>query len=348
MVARTAHPEIERLTATWEPRMRAAFLEAIASITTPIDIVLLTRLIQAGDVAGALAAVGVEAANFSTLALTQTSLFHDGGMALARAATRSAGRATFQLLFNVRNPRAEEWIRTRSSTLIQEIVEDQRIAIRNALEAGLAAGENPRTTALDLVGRINPRTKQREGGVIGLHSRQEEWLRNYRADLASSEPAALRRLLERGLRDKRFDATVLKAIRDGTGIPPELQVKMATQYANKALKYRADVIAREETVKSLGAAQTEMWQQQIDSGKVDADLILRFPVTAGDERVRHTHRLVPGMNKEGRRWNEPFETPMGPKLHAPYEGEIQCRCYEKVRVDFLAQAIRRKKARDGV
>ena len=348
MVARTAHPEIERLTATWEPRMRAAFLEAIASITTPIDIVLLTRLIQAGDVAGALAAVGVEAANFSTLALTQTSLFHDGGMALARAATRSAGRAVFQLLFNVRNPRAEEWIRTRSSTLIQEIVEDQRVAIRNALEAGLAAGENPRTTALDLVGRINPRTKQREGGVIGLHSRQEEWLRNYRADLASSEPAALRRLLERGLRDKRFDATVLKAIRDGTGIPPELQVKMATQYANKALKYRADLISRTETIRSLGQAQTEMWQQQIDGGKVDADLLLRFWQTAGDERVRHTHRLIPGMNKDGRKWGEAFDTPSGPSMHAPHDTDPQCRCHEKVKVDFLAQVIRRKKARDGV
>jgi hypothetical protein len=139
---------------------------------------------------------------------------------------------------------------------------------------------------------------------------------------------------------------VLKAIRDGTSIAPEIQVKMATQYANKALKYRADVISREETVKALGAAQTEVYQQQIDSGKLDADLITRFPVTAGDERVRHTHRLVPGMNKDGRKWGEPFQTPMGPKMHAPYEGEIQCRCYERIRIDYLGAALR-KRQRDG-
>jgi hypothetical protein len=342
MVTAARTSEIERLTATWEPRMRAAFLEAIAAATASIDIVALTALIQAGDVAGALAVAGVPVAEFSTLALTHTSLFNDGAMTLARAASR----ATFRLLFDVRNPRAENWIRTRSSTLIQEITDDTRTTIRNSLEAGLRAGENPRTTALDLVGRINPVTKRREGGVIGLHSTQEAWVRNYRADAASSDPVALRRLLARGLRDKRFDATVLKAIRDGTSIAPEIQVKMATQYANKALKYRADVISREETVKALGAAQTEVYQQQIDSGKLDADLITRFPVTAGDERVRHTHRLVPGMNKDGRKWGEPFQTPMGPKMHAPYEGEIQCRCYERIRIDYLGAALR-KRQRDG-
>jgi hypothetical protein len=318
--------------------MRDAFLEAFAAAVTHVDIVALTALIQAGDVAGALAAVGVPVAEFSTLALTHASLFNDGAMTLARAASR----ATFRLLFDVRNPRAENWIRTRSSTLIQEITDDTRITIRNSLEAGLRAGENPRTTALNLVGRINPVTKRREGGVIGLHSTQEAWVRNYRADAASSDPVALRRLLARGLRDKRFDATVLKAIRDGTSIAPEIQVKMATQYANKALKWRADNIARNETIDALGAAQTEMWQQQIDSGRVDADLIVRRWVTAGDERVRHTHRLIPGMNKDGRKWNEPFDTPTGPQMHAPSQIDIGCRCHEKVTVDYLAQALRNR------
>src|SRR5687768_13617938 len=99
--------DIESLTEQWEPRMRAAFLEAIASVSNTVDIVELTRLIQAGDVNGALAAVGVDTAHFSALALTQTSLFNEGGMALARTATRAA----FSVLFNVRNTRAENWIR---------------------------------------------------------------------------------------------------------------------------------------------------------------------------------------------------------------------------------------------
>jgi hypothetical protein len=342
MPTRTAPSEIERLTAAWEPRIRDAFLEAFAAAVTHVDIVALTALIQAGNIEGALAAVGVSTADFSALALTQTSAFNDAGMALAR----TASRATFQVLFDVRNPRAEQWIRQRSSTLIQEITDDQRTTIRNALEAGMQAGENPRTTALNLVGRIDPRTKQRTGGVIGLHSTQEAWLRSYSADLASEDPTRLRALLQRGLRDKRFDASVLKAIRDGTAIPAEIQAKMRAAYAHRALKWRADNIARTETIRSLGQAQTEMWQQQIDRGKVDVDLMVRRWVTAGDERVRHTHRLIPGMNKDGRKWNEPFDTPTGPQMHAPSQTDIGCRCYEKVTVDYLAQALRKKKERE--
>lgn len=342
MVTATEKADIESLTEKWEPRMRAAFLDAIASITTTVDIAFLTRLIEANDIVGALAAIGVDTAHFSALALTQTAAFNEGGMALAR----SASRADFNLLFDVRNTRAETWIRQRSSTLIQSITTDQRVAIRNALEAGMQAGTNPRTTALDLVGRIDPRTRQRTGGVIGLHSTQEEWLRTYSADLASSDPAALKRLLERGLRDKRFDSAVLRALRDGTGISAETQAKMRATYANKALKWRADNIARTETIQSLGAAQTEMWQQAIDDNKVEVDLLTRYWITAGDWRVRPTHRLIPGMNPEGRKWNEPFETPDGPQMHAP-STDPQCRCMEKVRVDFLARAIAKKKARES-
>jgi hypothetical protein len=63
---------------------------------------------------------------------------------------------------------------------ITEIVADQKTAVRNFLEAGLAEGANPRTTALDLVGRISGASGKREGGVIGLTSSQEGWVRNYR------------------------------------------------------------------------------------------------------------------------------------------------------------------------
>jgi hypothetical protein len=115
---------------------------------------------------------------------------------------------------------------------------------------------------------------------------------------------------------------------------------MRTAYANRALKWRGDNIARNETIKALGAAQTQAWQQAIDKGAVETDLLLRFWVTAGDERVRHTHRLVPGMNKGGRRWGEPFLTPTGPSMHAPHDTDPVCRCHERIKIDYLARAVR--------
>jgi hypothetical protein len=340
---------IEQLAATWEPRMRDAFLRAVQETADQIDVAALTRLLQDGNISGALALIGLDPAHFNALVVAHQAVFNAGGLTAARAAPLlpQIGGYAMRVLFDVRNPRAEQWIRNESSTLVKDIVEDQRVMIRGRLEAGLQTGTNPRQVALELVGRIDPRTKKRTGGVIGLSSNQEQWLRNYEADLVSSDPVALKRLLDRGLRDKRFDSVVLRAIRAGTGIPAETQANMRMAYANKALKWRGDNIARNETIKALGAAQTEAYQQSIDKGHVDASLITRFWETAGDERVRQTHREIPGLNKDGRKWNEPFQTPTGPQMHAP-STEIGCRCHERVSVDFLARAIAKHRVLEGV
>jgi hypothetical protein len=183
--------------------------------------------------------------------------------------------------------------------------------------------------------------------VIGLHSTQEQWLAKYADDLGSTDPATLRSLLTRGLRDKRFDPAVLKAVREGRGLPADIRIKMRAAYANNALKWRADNISRTETLRALGAAQTEAYQQAIDKGHLDKSLIRRFWQTAGDGRVRPTHRLIPGMNKDGRGWDEPFQTPDGPSMHAPHDTDPQCRCREVVRINFLAQAVAKHRARVG-
>lgn len=336
---------IEQLAQTWEPRVRDAFLAAVRQVIDQIDISALVRALQNNDISAALRIVQMDPAHLSPLAIAMQDAFNAGGFAAARAAPLlpQVGGHSVRVLFDVRNTRAEAWIRNESSGLIKDIVDDQRTAIRDYLEKGLQAGKNPRNTALDLVGRIPPGGKVRTGGVIGLSSNQEQWLVNYEVDLASTDPVILRRLLERGLRDKRFDATVLRAIKDGTGIPPDLQAKMRTAYSNRALKWRGDNIARNETTKSLGAAQTEAYQQSIDKGHLDQSLLDRFWVTAGDERVRETHRLIPGMNAKGVKWNQPFQTPTGPQMHAP-STDIGCRCHEKVVVRFLDRAIAKHRA----
>lgn len=149
------------------------------------------------------------------------------------------------------------------------------------------------------------------------------------------------------MRDRRFDRSVLKAIREGAGLPAELQARMRTAYANRALRWRAENIARTETMRALGAAQTLAWRQGIDKGVVARDAIRRYWVTANDERVRHTHRMIPGMNKGGVGWDEPFRTPTGESMHAPHDVDPMCRCRERIDVDFLAPgvaALRRARA----
>jgi hypothetical protein len=290
--------------------------------------------------------LNLDPADFSDFALAHADAFNAGGTAAAKniPPVPQIGGWTLQVVWNARNPSAEQWASQRSSKLIQDLLDDQRETVRTALQRGLAAGQNPRTVALDVVGRVQVGTRQRVGGVIGLHSTQEEWLANYTRDLASTEPETLRSLLERGLRDKRFDPAVRAALAKGTGIPPDLQAKMRAAYAVKALKWRGDNIARTETLRALGAAQSEAYQQAIDKGQLAKGDLRKFWVTAGDERVRESHRLIPGMNPNGRAWDEPFATPHGPSMHAPHDTDPQCRCMERVKIDFIGRAAAAFKA----
>jgi len=339
---------IEELAAKWEPRLRDAFLEAIQDLRS-VNVGSLTGLIENSDIEGALRAVGLDPAAFTPVQLELTRIYNEGGIAAARTIppARMVGGYEVQIRFDVRNPEAERIIREQSSTLVQDITDDQRTTVRSYLQRNLAQGANPRTAALDLVGRLDRKSGQRVGGVIGLHSTQEKWLASYTDDLASTDPVALRRLLDRGLRDKRFDSSVLKAIRDGTGIPADLQARMRLAYASRALRWRGENIARTETIRALGSAQTQAYEQAIANGLVDQDSITRYWVTVGDLRVRPDHRLIPGMNKQGRRWREPFATPKsrhsptGLSLHAPHDTDIMCRCYERIRINFLASVSRR-------
>lgn len=328
---------LEALTEKWEPAIRKAFLEAVAAIRDRVSISGLVARIEAGDIDGAIRAVGLDPNDFTLLSRALTSAFGGGGDAIAALipAARDGGGALIKILFDIRNPRAEAWLKDRSSTLITEIVSDQQDTIRAHLVAGLEAGQNPRKVALGLVGRIHPTTGRREGGVIGLTSGQEQWQRAYAAELASGNPGDLRKALARNLRDKRFDRTIEKAIREEKPIPAETVEKMVAAYRNRSLRYRAETIARNEAIRSLGAAQTEAYDQAIDRGQVEADQITRFWRTMEDKRVRHTHRLIPGMNKEGRARREPFATPTGPSMHAPHDHDPVCRCREIIRINYF-------------
>lgn len=329
----------DALTEEWEPQTRRAFLEAVQGIVDRQNVSLIARLLENGDVNGALRAVGLDPLDFRGLDQIITQTFGAGGEAFAedvnrQAPLKSPEGAIVQFFFNARNPEAENWIRTRSSNLITQIVDDQRNMVREFLRVGLVEGNNPRTTALDLVGRIDPRTKQRTGGVIGLTSGQEAWQRAYEAELRSGEPGELKKALARGLRDKRFDRTIAKAIRTGEPLPADTIQKMVIAYRNRSLKYRADTIARTETIRTLGQSQVETWNQAISTGRVRQDQLLKIPVSARDERVRHRHREVENLNAKGVNWSEPYKVPAGmqPQMHAPYD-EPMCRCRERVKVD---------------
>lgn len=331
--------EFDQLLATWSERLRRLFLSAFYGIKDAAQIGLITRMLENRDIDGALRAVNLDPLMFRDLDKGIGDAFEAGGRIAATeipTLTQPSGHR-LAIMFNARNPRAEAWLKDRSSTLVTQIVADQRVAIRQHLEAGMAVGQNPRDIALDLVGRISSVTGKREGGVIGLTASQEQWARNYAMELAAGDPAAL----TRALRDKRFDRTIAKAIKTGTPIPADLQAKMVATYRNRALKFRADTIGRTEALTSLNTAQAEAFRQGIDAGQIQQQHVRKIWRSAMDDRVRESHRVL---NSESVGFNDAFVSPTGARLMHPGDTSlgataqdvIQCRCVVQYRVDHLA------------
>lgn len=321
----------------WSDALRKAFLDSVYRLRDQAQIDAIARALERGDVNGALRAVGLDPASFRAWDRSFEAAFEAGGNATVTALPVARDASGYRLVvqFNIRNPQAEQWLRDHSSTLVREILDDQRDMIRSHLADGMRRGVNPRTSALDLVGRIGA-SGNREGGVIGLTSSQAEWVRRYAAELASDAPGAA---LARELRDARFDAAVRRAVASGEPIPADLRARMVTAYKNRALRFRAEALARTEAMTALHTAQDEAIRQAIEAGAVDQTALSFAWRTARDNRVRDTHKSMEGQTRP---YGVPFRTGAGIPIRfpgdpaAPAAERIGCRCYREVAVDFLA------------
>ncbi len=151
---------------------------------------------------------------------------------------------------------AENWLRDHSASLVSGIVADQVESIRTVLTDSVARGDNPTKVAKAIVGPVNRAIGTREGGIIGLTAGQARFVQSARDELLSGDPALLRNYLERGRRDKRFDRTVTKALKEQTPLPADAVDRIVNRYSAGLLKLRADTIALNETFDAMAAAKT--------------------------------------------------------------------------------------------
>lgn len=227
------------------------------------------------------------------------------------------------------------------------IIDDQREAIRTALAEGLTQGQNPRQTALDVVGRVSRASNRREGGVIGLTRAQSEYIARARQELLSGEPDQLQRYLERGRRDKRFDRTVLASIRSEKPIPRETVDRIVGRYSDRLLELRGEMLARTETMAALGKSRNDAIRQQIAAGKIMVEDVTKVWRSAGDSGVRHTHRVLNGKTAP---MDGFFASPSGAMLRypgdpwAPGSEIVGCRCWMEYKIDYFASVVRRQRA----
>lgn len=341
----------EQLVSSFSPLLRAAFVEAIDDIRSNIVLRRVVERLEKGDVNGAIEAMHLDADAFAKLELAIAEAYNAGGAAtvenLPRVTDPEGNRVVFR--FGVRNPEAEAWLRVHSSTLVTRIVDDQREAIRAALTEGLARGDNPRRTALDVVGRVSRTSNRREGGIIGLTAAQESYVARARQELLSGDAEAMAHYLTRGRRDKRFDRAVTKALNDGKPLPRETVDRIVGRYSDRLLDLRGEMLARTETMTSLGKSRDDAIRQQIAAGKIDAADVTKHWRSAGDNRVRHTHRILNGKTAP---MDGFFASPSGAMLrypgdpNAPVSEVSGCRCWMEYKIDYMRKVAERDQLRE--
>lgn len=340
------HERLALLIAEFEPIVQQAFFEAVADIRSRITVRLLIERLERRDIAGAIEVLHIEREAFSQFETAIARAYEGGGISMAeQLMLRDPQGHRIVFRFGVRNPDAEAWLRQHSAGAVTQILEGQLQGIRSALAEGMSQGLNPRTTALSIVGRVNRATGKREGGLMGLTAQQTAFVTNARRELLSGSAEAMRNYLNRERRDRRFDAAVQKAIREGRALPADMVERIVGRYSERLLALRGELLARTETMFALGQSRHDAMRQAIASGKVSADLVTKHWRSAGDNRVRHTHRV---MNGKSVGFSESFQSPSGELLRfpgdpsAPISETSGCRCTVEYKVDYAGQLLHRR------
>lgn len=246
-----------------------------------------------------------------------------GGQAMIESLPASATIAAIPFRYDMLYALTADRIRAYQTQLIQQISNNTRQAIMESLKADFMAGVNPKVTARNFK------------NTIGLTVQQERAVRNFERGLRELNP----RVLERALRDKRYDRTILNAIMNKKPLT-EVQIEqMVSRYRTRYVAYRAEVIARTESLRAISIGQYTSMVQAANEGYIDRERMRRFWVHTRGPRTRPTHRLIDGMNPEGVAIDEPFITPLGPLLYprdpnGSAANTVQCRC--RVRYKMLS------------
>lgn len=212
-------------------------------------------------------------------------------------------------------------------------------ALREAVDHMINASGDPVSRALQL------------RRTIGLSVNQADSLRAMRGALMAYATASTKTTRARTINGVRMQPQIFRDI-DTSAILRRLNGRLSAPQLNLVRKAFADNIDPDEAERRLdrhakamrtyrnkvaagdavhGLAETAKltgWQIAQRFGSLPHDQ-RQFWVTAGDERVRFAHALVPGMNPQGVALHEPFATPLGGRFAPPLE--YGCRCKATLR-----------------
>lgn len=343
--------DFNKLLDALEPVVRQAFLDSIQKMAGTVSIKAVEEAILAGDTSELIKLLQLDSADFSRYNRALQEAFQAAGDATSRTLAlqaQSAGMNTVRATFDATNEAATTFLRNQSSTMLVEVqrnlvenVESFMSSVRQRLEPG--ATQSVRTTALDLVGRINKSKGIREGGVIGLTPTEAGWADDAYSQLLSKDPSDLKAYMRRSARSKKYDALIESAIESGKPLTQTQASQITSGYRNELLKRRGERVARTETIGAMNEARSQSVDRLVQNGIVrNSDVSLVWDASE-DSDTRDSHDYMDGTVRQQ---GEPFISGLGNRLlypgdrssGAPAEDVINCRCFVHQRIDFISAA----------
>jgi hypothetical protein len=222
-------------------------------------------------------------------------------------------RAHVDVDFDSINPSVRLHMASYTLDRIVQMTTAQREAIRDAImKQSVLQGINPNEVA---------RTIKE---AIGLTSYQTTVVDSFRLGLRQLDP----RVLERKLRDRRYDRTLSNAIATNTALTDDQINAMVDAYHRRFVALRARTIARTEALRATSFGGLARAQQVLDENP-DLEVTKRWLAT-DDERTRDTHVDLNGREVEG--METEFVTTKGNRIRWPLDVNaaadevINCRC----------------------
>lgn len=320
----------------YDKTLAAAFVDGLNKVKDFLNLDLLKSYLDSGDFTGALNLVNDEliANSFAGFSKEITSAFQAGAetSAVLSPPIYSNG-IRLNVFFDPVNPGAARVLQDYKFSLIREITESVRSTIAQELTEAVTTGVNPLESA------------RRLRQVIGLTPRQQRYISNYRWQLRQigdpGNPKIATDILRRKLHDKRFNSTVLNAVKNGTKLTPEKIDQMVGRYTERFIKYRSEVIARTESIRALNMGNMQLWRDMVTDGKIEENRVERLWLRTFDGKTRDEHVSLGskyGKPGKGVGLNEPFIGPEYGKIMYPGDplspagNTIQCRCAVFMRI----------------
>ncbi len=215
-----------------------------------------------------------------------------------------AAQNIFELGFDRTNPAAQAWAANRSSTMIQLTAAETRRAVRAMINGIIEDGFRLGIPPLKLARQIRP--------LVGLTWNHQRAVRNLRARLL--DPA------NRGKTVRAFSGKMKWKV-PPRGMPSALVDARVNRYAKRLNRWRANNIARTETLMSSNEGQRQLWAQAQRNGDLPLDVKREWIITP-DTRLCS---ICQPMRGQVRGITEMFVTGNGDFVIGP-PAHPSCRC----------------------